>query len=138
MVAATNFGVGEVVFTLLWICAFFIQIWLMVSIFIDVFRSDDLSGWARAGWVLLVIVLPIIGILAYLIVRGDRMLVHRTRTAHEERVRFDRDVQHLVGMPRTKADEIARLAELRDRGEITAGEFDHLKSEVIGRGLDSG
>jgi hypothetical protein len=137
MTAATTFGVGEVVFTLLWVCALFIQLWLMVSIFIDVFRSDDLSGWARAGWVLLVIVLPIIGILAYLIVRGDRMLVHRTRAARDERMRFDRDVQHLVGPPSTKAEEIARLAELRDRGDITAGEFDHLKAEVIGGRLGS-
>jgi hypothetical protein len=137
MIAATTFGVGEVVFTLLWVCALFIQLWLMVSIFIDVFRSDDLSGWARAGWVLLVIVLPIIGILAYLIVRGDRMLVHRTRAAHDERMRFDRDVQHLAGTPSTKAEEIARLAELRDRGDITADEFDHLKAEVIGGTLGS-
>ena len=132
MVAAT-FGVGQVVFTLLWVFAFFVQIWLMVSIFIDVFRSDDLSGLAKAGWVVLVIAVPVIGILAYLIRRGDRMLVHRTQAARDARAQFDHTLQDLVGARRSKADEIARLAVVRDRRDITAEEFEHLKADVIGQ-----
>ena len=96
MVAAT-FGVGQVVFTLLWVFAFFVQIWLMVSIFIDIFRSDDLSGLAKAGWVVLVIAVPVIGILAYLIRRGDTMLVHRTQAARDARAQFDQTLHDLSG-----------------------------------------
>jgi hypothetical protein len=112
MVAAT-FGVGQVVFTPLWVFAFFVHTWLMVSIFIDVFRSDNLSGLAKAGSVVLVIVVPVIGILAYLIVGGDKILVHRTQAAQDARAQFDQTLRHLVGAPRSKADEIVRLAELR-------------------------
>ena len=107
---AATFGVGQGVFTLLWVFAFFVQIWLMVSIFIDVFRSDDLSGLAKAGWVVLVIAVPVIGILAYLIRRGDTMLVHRTQAARDARAQFGQTLQDLVGAPRSKADEIAQLA----------------------------
>ena len=96
MVAAT-FGVGQVVLTLVWVFAFVIQVWLTVSIFIDVFRSDDLRGPAKAGWVLLVTMVPIIGILAYLIRRGDKMLVHRTQAAHAARAEFDTSLRGLVG-----------------------------------------
>jgi len=132
MVAAT-FGVGQVVFTLLWIFAFFVQIWLMVSIFIDVFRSDDLSGLAKAGWVVLVIVVPVIGILAYLIRRGDTMLVHHTQATRDARAQFDQTLQDLVGARGSKADEIGQLAALRERRDITPAEFEQLKAEVMSR-----
>ncbi|MGO8724419.1 MAG: PLDc N-terminal domain-containing protein [Acidimicrobiales bacterium] len=69
---ATTFGVGQVVYSILWFVLFFVEIWLSISIFIDIFRSHDLAGWAKALWVLLVLLLPIIGIIAYFIFRGER------------------------------------------------------------------
>ena len=131
MVAAT-FGVGQVVFTLQWASAFFALIWLTVSILVDVFRSDDLKGLGKAGWVLLVILVPIIGILAYLIRRGNKMLVHRTQAAENARGQFDNALRGLIDAPPSKADEIARLADLRDRGDLSVREFEQLKAGVIG------
>lgn len=70
---ATTWGDGQVVYSILWFFLFFIEVWLSVSIFIDIFRSHDLKGWAKALWVLFVFALPLVGILAYFIFRGDKM-----------------------------------------------------------------
>jgi len=123
MIGAT-FGAGQVAYSLLWLALFFIEIWLMISVFTDLFQSTDLSGAAKAGWVVLVILFPLIGILLYLIVRGQKM------RAHEERARIYSEVAtHRF----SKADELTRLAELRDRGDISSEDYDHLRDEVVGR-----
>jgi hypothetical protein len=70
---AAEFGTGQVFLSMLYFFLFFILIWLVIAIFADIFRSPDLSGWAKALWVLFVIVLPFIGVLTYLIVRGSKM-----------------------------------------------------------------
>lgn len=80
MVATAGFSVADVVYTLLWVLAFGVEIWLVVTVIIDIFKNDDLSGWAKAGWVVLVLILPILGVLAYLVAHGDQMRVH-----HRER-----------------------------------------------------
>ena len=121
---AASFGAGQVAYSLLWFFLFFVEIWLMIAVFTDLFRSSDLSGWAKAGWVVLVILFPLIGILVYLIVRGQKM------RAHEERARIADDV---AARRFSKADELTRLAGLRDRGDISAEDYDHLKAEVVGR-----
>ena len=120
---AASFGAGQVAYSLLWFALFFIEIWLMIAVFTDLFQSSDLSGWAKAGWVVLVILFPLIGILLYIIVRGQKM------RAHEEQARIASDVatHHF-----SKADELARLASLRDRGDISAEDYQHLKDEVVG------
>jgi uncharacterized protein with PQ loop repeat len=71
MIVAT-FGAGQVAYSILWISFFFIEIWLMLSIFIDIFRSHDMKGWAKALRLFLVILFPLVGILLYLIFRGDK------------------------------------------------------------------
>lgn len=130
MITAT-FGAGQVAYSLLWFFLFFIEIWLMISIFIDIFRSHDLKGRAKAAWVILVIVFPIIGILAYLIVRGDKMRAHQAQAMADQEAMFRHYVQHVAGGHRSKADELARLAELRDRGDISTDEFQRLKSQIL-------
>jgi hypothetical protein len=130
MIAAT-FGAGQVAFSILWFFLFFIEIWLMITVFIDVFRSHDLRGWQKALWLVFVLVFPLIGILAYLIVRGDTMRAHQIQTLEEQEKAFRRYVQSLVGPRWSPADELHRLAELRDRGELTADEYRRLKARVL-------
>jgi uncharacterized membrane protein len=121
-----SFGAGQVAYSLLWLALFFIEIWLMISVFTDLFQSTDLSGVAKAGWVVLVIVFPLIGILLYLVLRGHKMRVH------EERARIASEVAtHRF----SKADELTRLAELRDRGDISTEDYEHLRDEVVGRSM---
>jgi Short C-terminal domain/Phospholipase_D-nuclease N-terminal len=128
---AASFGAGQVAYSILWFFLFFVEIWLMISIFIDIFRSHDLKGWAKASWVILVIIFPIIGILAYLIFRGDKMRAHQVQATADQEAMFRHYVQHVTGGRQSKTEELARLAELRDRGDISADEFQQLKSEIL-------
>jgi len=130
-VIAASFGAGQVAYSILWFFLFFVEIWLMISIFIDIFRSHDLKGWAKAAWVILVIIFPLIGILAYLIFRGDKMRAHQIRAMADQEEMFRHYAQHVTGGHRSKTEELARLAELRDRGDVSADEFQQLKNEIL-------
>ncbi|MCU1495941.1 MAG: hypothetical protein JWO62_3705 [Acidimicrobiaceae bacterium] len=130
MLAAT-FGPGQVAYSLLWFFLFVIEVWLMVSVFIDIFRSHDLRGWAKAAWVLLVLVFPLVGILAYLIVRGDEMRAHQVQMQEQEMLRRSHD-QH-VPAQWSVSQELARLYELRRDGVISEAEFERLKAKAIER-----
>jgi Phospholipase_D-nuclease N-terminal/Short C-terminal domain len=128
MIAAV-FGTGQVLYSILWFFLFFIEIWLMVSVFIDIFRSHDLKGWAKAAWVLFVIVLPLIGILAYFIFRGDKMRAHQI----QERQDLSHFYANAAVGDRSVVDDLSRLAELRREGVISEEEFQDLKSRVMSR-----
>lgn len=117
---ATTFGVGQVLYSILWFFLFFVEVWLMISVFIDIFRSHDLKGWAKALWIILVLVLPIVGILAYFIARGDKMRAHQNQAVTEQDNAFRDYVRNVAGTPPSKADELSRLAVLRDpRRDLT-------------------
>ena len=110
----------------LWI----IWIWILVWIFIDIFRSHDLSGWAKALWFLFVLFIPLIGVLVYLIVRGGSMHERAVRDAQQQDQAFRAYVQDAAGSGNT-ADQLAKLADLRDRGVITADEFEREKAKIL-------
>jgi hypothetical protein len=134
---ATTFGVGQVAYSILWFGLFFVEIWLSVSVFIDLFRSHDLKGWKKALWVVFVLVFPLLGILAYFIFRGDKMRAHQLQGQQYQEQAFHDYVKHVAGTGRSPADELSRLAELRRDGVISEDEFQQLKSEVIRRTADS-
>jgi len=131
MVIASDWHVGEVFLSMLWFVLFFIWIWLLISVFIDIFRSHDLSGWAKALWVLFIIVLPYLGILIYLIARGGKMHERAVRSAQQSQEEFKAYVQQAEGTSGSLADELERLASLRDRGVITQEEFDQAKAKAM-------
>lgn len=130
MLAAT-FGTGQVVYSILWFFLFFVEIWLAVSVFIDIFRSHDLKGWAKALWVLFVLVLPLIGILAYFIFRGDKMRAHQVQAQQFQDQYFRSYAQHVADGHGSPADQISRLADLKRDGVITDEEFEKLKARVM-------
>jgi len=136
MLAAT-FGVGQVVYSIFWFFLFFIEIWLMVSVFIDIFRSHDLKGWAKALWVLFVLVVPLLGILVYFIVRGDKMRAHQIQAQQSQEQSLSDYVRHAAGRG-SPADELSRLAELKRDGVISEEEFQQLKSEVMRQASGTG
>src|SRR5687767_3707513 len=109
-----EFGTGQVFWSMLWFFLFFLWIWLLISVFGDIFRSQDLSGWAKAMWIILIIVLPYLGVFVYLIARGHKMHEHAMQAAQAQDAAMRRYVQS-VATPdsRGTADEIARLAQLR-------------------------
>jgi hypothetical protein len=137
-VLATTYGAGQVAYDLLWFFLFVIEIWLMLTIFIDIFRSHDLPGWAKALWVVFVLVVPLVGILAYLIVRGGQMRTHQPQGwqwSQTTRSHFPTGTSGSTAPPRSAhdvIDSLHRLADLRDRGEITSEQYTHLRNELLG------
>ena len=118
--------------TIFMIFLWVIWIWILIRVFIDIFRSRDLSGWAKALWFLFVLFIPIIGVVVYLIARGDSMSERAEQQAREQDAEFRGYVQEAAAdSPASTADQLAQLADLRDRGVITAGEFEREKAKVL-------
>ncbi len=120
----------DLFWTMLWFFMFFIWIWLLISIFGDIFRSPDLSGWSKALWSLFVIILPYLGVLVYLIARGGSMRDRGMRDAADQEAARRTYIQQTAGTTST-ADELAKLAALRDQGVLTQAEFDSQKSALL-------
>ena len=115
-----EFGTGQVFWSMLWFFLFFIWIWLLISVFSDIFRSDDLSGWSKAIWTIFIIVLPYLGVFVYLIARGNKMQARSMQAAAQQEKEFRGYVQQVAGSSAGGvADEVARLADLRDKGVIS-------------------
>ena len=110
----------------LWIIWF----WILITIIIDIFRSHDLSGWAKALWFVFILFLPLVGVLVYLIARGGKMHEHQVRQAQLQEEQLRGYVQQAAGS-QSSADQLAKLADLRDRGVITAEEFDREKAKIL-------
>ena len=110
----------------LWVIWF----WILITIIIDIFRSHDLSGWAKALWFVFILFLPLIGVLVYLIARGGKMHEHEVRQAQRQEEQLRSYVQEAAGS-QSAVDQLAKLADLRDRGVITAEEFDREKAKIL-------
>lgn len=119
----------DLFWAMLWIFLFVIWIWLLISVFIDIFRAD-LSGWGKALWVIFVIVLPFLGVLVYLIVHGGDMQKRSMDRAVEQQAAQAAYVQNLAGSG-SAADELDKLKGLHDRGVLTDDEFAAQKQKVL-------
>ena len=107
-----------------------IWIWILIYVFIDIFRSRDLSGWGKALWFLFVLLIPLIGVLVYLIARGNSMHERAVQQAQQQDQAARQYIQDVAGAPST-ADQLTKLAELRDKGVITPEEFEREKAKVL-------
>ncbi|WP_231482353.1 SHOCT domain-containing protein [Nocardioides sp. URHA0020] len=130
MVTVLEYTPGDVFLSMLWFFLFFIWIWLLIGVFGDIFRSDDLGGWGKALWTLFVIVLPYLGVFVYLIARGHRMGEHAVQDASLRDQQMRSYVQSVAGSPST-AGEIQSLADLRDAGTISEAEFQQGKAKLL-------
>ncbi|MFN8036365.1 MAG: SHOCT domain-containing protein [Acidimicrobiia bacterium] len=126
MVAA-EWGTGQVFWSMVWFFLFFIWIWLLITVFADIFRSRDMGGGAKTLWVLFVILMPYLGVFVYLIARGHKMGEH----AAEDVQRQQDYIRAVAGTQASSADELEKLAGLRDRGVITAQEFEAQKARIL-------
>jgi hypothetical protein len=123
-----QFGTGQVLWSMLYFFLFFIWIWLLVSIFADIFRSSDLGGWGKALWSIFVIVLPFLGVFVYLIARGGKMQRHAIETAEAQDAAARQYIRSAVDDG--PADQVSRLVALRNQGVIDEAEFQRLKARV--------
>ena len=131
MVLADDFGAGQVFVDLLMFVVFFIWIWLLIVVFSDLFRSHDLSGWAKAAWVIGIVILPYLGVLLYLIVRGSKMAQHAQQAALAQDAAARTYIQQAAGTSGSAADEIQRLADLKAQGVISDAEFEAGKAKAL-------
>jgi hypothetical protein len=118
--------------TIFWLFIWIMWIFLLIRVISDVFRSHDLSGAGKAGWTLLLIVFPIVGVLVYLLVRGGGLHDRENRQAKAGEEALRDYLNRAAGTTGSTADELHRLAELRDRGVLNEEEFQRLKARLIG------
>ena len=127
------FGEGQVLWSFLVFFFWIIWIWLAITVFIDIFRSHDLSGIAKALWVLIVVLIPYLGVFLYLLIRGGKMHERAVEAAQQQDQALRQYVRSAAGdTDRSPADELSHLAELKDRGVISNDEFERLKAKTVG------
>jgi len=124
----STFTFGDALLTVLEFALLFLWIWIVVGVVFDVFRSADLSNWGKALWLLFILFIPLIGVLVYLIARGHTM--HEHAQADQARaIAFQRFEQ--TGASTGPADDLNKLADLRERGILTDEEFERAKAKVL-------
>ena len=118
--------------TMLYFFLFIIWIWLLIMVFMDVFRSHDMGGWAKALWVIFIIVLPFLGVFVYLIARGGKMHERAAQQAAQQQKAFDQYVKQAAGTPgESSADQLHKLADLKSQGVLTDAEFEAQKAKIL-------
>ena len=125
-----SWQVGQALCAMLWFTCFFIWIWLFISVAMDVFRSHDLGGVAKAIWIIVLIFMPFIGVLIYLIARGGKMHEHAIEAAKAQDAAMKDYIRQAGGGG--AAEEIERLHGLMDKGVITKDEFEAQKAKLLG------
>ena len=131
VIAASNYPFLNIFWTILIFFAWVVWIWIAVTVLVDVFRRRDLSGWAKAAWVVFVIVLPFLGVLIYLISNHDGMAERSGKEAEASKAQFDDYVRKAAGTG-GPAGEIEKAKQLLDSGAISQAEFDAIKAKAIG------
>ena len=134
IVAAADYPFLEIFFTIVVFFAWIAWFSAVISVLGDIFSRDDLSGWAKAGWMLVVVVVPFLGVLIYLGAQGQGMAARKTAQAQAQRAQMDDYVREVAGgsAEAGAAAEISQAKELLDRGAINQAEFDRLKQKALG------
>jgi len=128
---AYTYPLADLFGTMLGLFVFFIWFWLLIVVFSDIFRSHDLGGGAKMLWVLFVIILPFLGIFVYLIARGGKMHERAADQAARQQQAFDNYVKETAGTGASSADQLSKLAGLKQQGVITDAEFEAQKAKVL-------
>ncbi|MFN3216808.1 MAG: SHOCT domain-containing protein [Acidimicrobiales bacterium] len=131
MVFAAEFGTGQVLWSIFWFFLFFMFIWLVISVFGDIIRSDDMGGVAKAVWVALIVFLPYLGVFAYLVVRGGKMGERQLAAARAQEQAVASYIRETAGGGTSTADQLATLAELHTSGKLDDAEYATAKARVI-------
>ena len=131
---AAEFGTGQVLWSIIWLFLFVVWLWLIITLFSDIMRSDDLGGWGKALWALFIIFLPFIRIFAYLFVRGGGMGERAVKSAEEQDAAMRAYVQSASGGSSgvSAAEQVEKLAQLHADGKLTDQEFADAKAKALG------
>jgi hypothetical protein len=130
MVLAADYPFLDILWTMLVFFAWVIWFWLLIIVFGDLFSRRDISGWGKAGWILLVVALPYVGVFIYMIAQGARMAERKAQQSQATRAEFD-DYVKTVAAPGGAAAEIEKAKQLLDSGALTQAEFDAIKAKAL-------
>jgi len=126
-------GNGSLLWDMLWIFLFIIWFWLLITVFGDIFRSDDLSGWGKTLWIIFIILFVYLGVFVYLIARGKGMQERNMAAMASAQKAQAEYIQSVAGSgSKSPAEEIAHLSELKDKGVISEEEFAAAKAKALG------
>jgi hypothetical protein len=128
---AAEWGSGQVFWSLLWFFLFFIWLWMLIVVFGDIFRSDDLSGWGKALWSIFIIVMPYLGVFVYLIARGGKMGARVAADAKAQDEAFKQYVRQTAATSAGTADELEKLSKLREQGILDDAEYAQAKAKIL-------
>lgn len=131
LISASSYPFLNVLWDILIVFAWVLFIWVAIVVFTDLFRRHDISGWVKAAWVIFVVVLPWIGVLAYLIFNHDGMAERSEKQSRAAQAQFDEYVREAAGKG-GPASEIETAKKLLDSGTITQAEFDAIKAKAVG------
>jgi Phospholipase_D-nuclease N-terminal len=131
LAAASDYPFLDLMWTLLVFFCWVIWFWLLIIVFGDLFHRVDVSGWGKAGWTVLLIVLPFIGVLIYLVAEGHEMGVRRRTRQETAHAQFDDYVRSVATTERGAADQISAAKRLLDSGAIDGDEFQELKRKAL-------
>jgi Short C-terminal domain/Phospholipase_D-nuclease N-terminal len=129
MVIAADYPFMDVLWSMIIFFFWVIWIWIVITVLVDVFRRHDIGGWAKAAWVIFVVILPWLGVLIYLIAEHDGMRERSIKQAQGQQQAFDDYVRETAGGG--AAADIAKAKELLDSGAITQAEFEALKAKAL-------
>ena len=129
MVIAADYPFMDVLWSMIIFFFWVIWIWIVITVLVDIFRRHDISGWAKAAWVIFVVILPWLGVLVYLIAQHDGMRERSIKQAQGQQQAFDDYVRETAGGG--AAADIAKAKELLDTGAITQAEFEALKAKAL-------
>lgn len=138
MYLAYDYPLLSVFLTVLWLGLWILWFLLLFRVVLDIFRDGDLGGWGKAGWLALVIVLPFLGVLVYLLARGKDMGSREVARMRARQKEFDAYVRQTADSGPSSVDELARLSDMRARGDLTEQEFDQAKQLVLTGGGPAG
>lgn len=129
---ATDYPLLDFFLTMLYFFLFIIWIWLLIMVFMDIFRSHDMGGFAKALWVIFIIILPFLGVLVYLIARGGKMHERQAADAARQQKAFDEYVRQTAGSSGADtASQLSQLADLKAKGVLTDAEFEAQKAKIL-------
>jgi Phospholipase_D-nuclease N-terminal/Short C-terminal domain len=129
--AASDYPFLEIVGTIVVFFGFVAWLSAVITVLGDIFRRDDISGWGKAAWVLLVVVIPLLGVVIYLGAQGEHMAERKLKQAYEQKAQFDEYVRETAGGGGGAAAEIAQAKALLDSGAIDQAEFDAIKAKAL-------
>jgi Short C-terminal domain/Phospholipase_D-nuclease N-terminal len=130
LLAATSYPLLEVFWTMLIFFAFFIWIWLLITVFTDIFRRQDIGGWGKTGWIVFVIIIPYFGVFVYLIAEHKGMTERSIDAQKQAKTQMDDYVRSVAGES-DPASQIASAKDLLDKGTITQAEFEAIKQKAL-------